>query len=121
MKADRLIAFIGVASMLVLSGCANEPIVDRRGIDEATYEADLAGCRSYASQVDTAGETAKAGAIGAAIGASVGAIIGNSRDVEKGAGIGAVAGGTKGFSKAEHRKEKVMYPCLKSRGYQVLG
>lgn len=107
--------------LLFLTGCANDPIVDKRGVDESKYQADLAECRYYAGQVDTAGETAKAGAIGAAIGASIGAIIGDSRDVEQGVGIGAVAGGSKGFNKAEHRKEKVMYRCMKSRGYRVFG
>lgn len=106
---------------LLLMGCANEPIVDRRGVDEAQYQGDLAECRSYAHQVDTAGETAKAGAVGVAIGASVGAILGNSQDAEKGAGVGAVAGGTKGFRKAENRKEKVFYRCMKSRGYRIFG
>ena len=106
---------------LLLMGCANEPIVDRRGVDEQEYQDDLAECRSYAYQVDTAGETAKAGAIGIAVGASVGAILGDSHDVEKGAGVGAVAGGAKGFRRAEPRKEKVLYRCMKSRGYRVFG
>ena len=110
-----------VVVMVFLAGCASEPIVDRRGVDEVKYEADLAECRSYAGEVDTAGETAKHGAIGAAIGASIGAIIGDSHDAEQGVGIGAIAGGSKGFSKAEHRKEKVMYRCMKSRGYRVFG
>ena len=106
---------------LFLMGCANEPIVDRRGVDEEDYQDDLAECRSYAYQVDTPGETAKAGAIGVAIGATVGAIVGDSHDAEKGAGIGAVVGGSKGFRKAEDRKEKVLYRCMKSRGYRVFG
>ena len=106
---------------LLLMSCANEPIVDRRGVDEAQYQDDLAESRSYAYQVDTVGETAKAGAIGVAIGATVGAILGNSDDAEQGAGIGAVAGGAKGFRKAEHRKEKILYRCMETRGYRVFG
>ena len=106
---------------LLLVGCANEPIVDRRGVDAGKYQSDLAECRSYAAQIDTAGETAKAGAIGVAVGASVGAILGDSHDAERGAAVGAVAGAAKGFSKAEHRKEEVLYQCLKSRGYSVFG
>ena len=106
---------------LLLMSCANEPIVDRRGVDEARYQGDLAECRSYAYQVDPAGETGKAAAIGVAIGASVGAILGDSHDAEQGAGVGAVAGGARGFRKAERRKEKVLYNCLKSRGYHVFG
>ena len=115
----RTVMFISLP--LLLMSCANEPIVDRRGVDEAQYQGDLAECRSYAYQVDTVGETGKAAAIGVAIGASVGAILGDSHDVQRGAGVGAVAGGAKGFRRAEHRKEKVLYRCLKSRGYRVFG
>jgi len=115
-KAIHLFVFF-----IVMAGCASEPIVDRRGVDESKYQRDLADCRSYASQVDTAGETAKSGAIGAAVGVAVGAIVGNSHDAKRGAGIGAVAGGSRGFNKAEHRKEKIMFRCLQGRGYRVLG
>jgi uncharacterized protein YcfJ len=115
-KAIHLFVF-----MIVIAGCANEPIVDRRGVDESKYQQDLAECRSYASQVDTPGETAKSGAIGAAVGVAVGAIVGNSHDAKRGAGIGAVAGGGRGLNKAEHRKEKIMFRCLQGRGYRVLG
>jgi len=115
-KLTCVVVLIGLAS-----GCANEPIVDRKGVNEARYQADLTECHSYANQVDTAGETAKHGAIGAAVGATVGAIIGNSSTVERGAGVGAVAGGTKGFTKAERRKQRVLYRCLEQRGYHVLG
>ena len=78
-------------------------------------------CHSYSNQVDTAGETAKGGAFGVAVGASIGAILGNGHDAERGAGAGAVVGGAKGFGKAEQRKEKVLYRCMKSRGYRVFG
>lgn len=107
--------------VVACAGCAHEPIVDLKGVSEAQYQADLSECRAYADQVDTTGETAKHGAIGAAVGATVGAVIGNSQTVERGVGVGAIAGGSKGFSKAEQRKERVMYRCLKNRGYRVLG
>ena len=112
---------MSISLPLLLMSCASEPIVDRRGVDEAQYQGDLAECRSYAYQVDTAGETGKSASIGVAIGASVGALLGNSHDAEQGAGVGAVAGGAKGFRKAERRKKKVLYRCLKSRGYHVFG
>lgn len=115
-KAIHLLVFL-----MVIAGCASEPIVDRRGVDESKYQQDLAECRSYAAQVDTTGETAKSGAIGAAVGVTVGAIVGNSHDAKRGAGLGAVAGGSRGFSKSEHRKEKIMFRCLQGRGYRVLG
>jgi outer membrane lipoprotein SlyB len=104
-----------------IAGCANEPIVDRRGVDEYQYQDDLAECRSYASQVNTGAETAKKGAIGAAVGGVVGAAIGNSNDAEQGIGYGALIGGSKGFTEAERRKQKVLYRCMKGRGYRVLG
>lgn len=117
MKA--VIVYPGFA--LLLAACANDPIVDRRGVDEAKYQADLAECRTYADQVNTAEETAKRGAIGAAIGASVGAIVGNSESAERGLGVGTVAGGVEGFREAEDRKETVLHRCMKSRGYRVFG
>ena len=110
-----------VLSVSLLAGCASDPIIDRKGVDEARYQADLAECRTYANEVNTAAETGKYGAVGAAIGGSLGAIIGNSRDAERGAGIGAVTGGTKGFGRAEDRKERIVYRCLQHRGYKVLG
>ena len=114
------ILLVGMVAM-VCAGCAHEPIVDRKGVNEIQYQADLSECRTYAEQVNTAGETAKHGAIGAAVGATVGAVIGNSDTAGRGAGVGAIAGGGKGFSKAEQRKQRVVYQCLRNRGYRVLG
>lgn len=106
---------------VLMAGCAHEPIVDRHGKSEAKYQEDLAECRGYAGQVNTAGETAKHSAVGAAIGTAVGAAIGNSDTAARGLGAGAIAGGSKGFNKAEHRKQRVIYQCMENRGYQVLG
>ena len=114
----RMIAIIAAT---LIAGCASEPIVDRRGVDEAAYQRDLAECRGYASEVDTVGETVKDGAIGAAVGGIFGAIWGDSHTAGQGAGTGAVAGGGKGLTRAERRKEKVMYRCMQGRGYKVLG
>ncbi len=114
---------IGVTLVLttLASGCANEPIIDRRGVDPATYQADLAECRSYAAEVNTPVEGAKGGAVGAVVGGAIGAVLGNHHTAERGAGGGAVIGSTKGMTKAEERKERVMYNCMKGRGYRVLG
>ena len=103
------------------SACAHEPIIDRRGIDEARYEQDLAECRAYAEEVNTAEETAKGGAVGAAVGGVLGAVIGDRGTAGRGAGIGATTGGTRGFSEAEQRKQRVLYRCMAGRGYRVLG
>ena len=106
---------------LALAGCANDPIIDHRGVDEAAYQRDFAECQSYAREVDTVSETVKDGAIGAAVGGAVGAILGDGHNARRGAGVGAVAGGGKGLTKAEHRKERVLYRCLQGRGYKILG
>ena len=112
-----LLTFVSV----LIAGCANDPIVDTRGVTEAQYKKDLAECRAFADQVNTAGEAVEHGAIGAAVGGVFGAVIGNSNSAQRGAGAGAVSGGTSGAVKAEERKERVLYRCLKGRGYKVLG
>ena len=111
-----------VVVCLGLVACANQnPIVDMKGVDERQYQEDLVECQAYAVQISTGSEAAKRGVIGAAVGATIGAIVGNSSDVEQIAGIGAVAGTSKGASKAERRKERVIQQCLRGRGYKVLG
>jgi outer membrane lipoprotein SlyB len=107
--------------IILIAGCANDPIVDRRGHIEAEYEKDLAECRTYADEVSTLGEAAEHGAIGAVVGSVFGAVIGNSDAAGRGAGAGAVSGGTSGAVGAETRKERILYRCLKGRGYKVLG
>lgn len=104
-----------------LSSCVNEPIVDKRGIDTVRYEADMAECRTFADEVNTPAEVAKHGAIGTVIGGALGAVFGDSHSAGRGAGGGAVIGGTKGATKAGQRKERVLFNCMKGRGYRVLG
>jgi outer membrane lipoprotein SlyB len=118
LKALRLIPIVGLT---ILAGCANDPIVDKRGVSEAKYQKDLAECRSYAAQANTAGEVVEGAAIGAAVGAAVGAVVGNSDSAKRGAGAGAVTGGAQGGLRAEERKDRVLQRCLKGRGYRVLG
>lgn len=105
----------------LLAGCAQDPIVDLKGVDRGKYEQDLAECRAYAEQVNTGEEAAKGAAVGAVIGGVLGAVLGNSDDAERIGGAGAVSGGASGAGKAEERKERVLYNCLRQRGYKVLG
>ncbi len=105
----------------MIVACAHDPIVDTKGVDQSTYNRDLAEWRDYAQQVNTAGEAGKYGAAGAVIGGAVGAILGDSRSAARGAGVGAVSGATKGGHRAEQRKERVVFNCLRGRGYKVLG
>ena len=107
--------------IILITGCANDPIVDRRGHNEAKYQKDLAECRSYADEGSTVGEAAEHGAIGAVVGSVFGAVVGNSDSAQRGAGAGAVSGGTSGAVSAETRKERILHRCLKGRGYNVLG
>ena len=107
--------------LLLLGGCAHNPIVDMQGVDRRQYQQDLTECRQYAEQVNIAGDAATRGAAGAAVGAAIGAIVGDHRTAQKAGGVGAVAGATKGAERAQHRKERVMRNCLKGRGYKVLG
>jgi outer membrane lipoprotein SlyB len=104
-----------------LGGCVNEPIVDKRGVNPVQYDTDLAECRTFAEEVNTPGEVARRGAIGAAVGGALGAVFGNSSSVGKGAGGGAIIGGTRGADRAGQRKERVLFNCMKGRGYRVLG
>lgn len=106
---------------VLLVACAHEPIVDTKGVDQVKYGQDLAECRDYAQQVSTAGEAGKHGAVGAVVGGAIGAIIGDSTSAARGAGVGAVSGVTKGGYRAEQRKERVVFNCLRGRGYKVLG
>ena len=67
--------------MFVVAGlCActttDEIIVDRKGIDEARYEQDLAECRSYSSEVQTGEKAARGAASGAVVGGLVGFKVG---------------------------------------------
>ncbi len=107
--------------LLMIAGCANEPIIDTHGVDQAKYERDLAECKSFSEQVSVGKEAVEHGAIGAAVGAVFGAVLGDSSSVGRGAGAGAVSGGTGGATEAERRKERIVFRCLKGRGYKVLG
>jgi len=106
---------------ILIAGCANDPIVDRGGHNEVEYKKDLAECRTYADEVSTLGEAAEHGAIGAVVGGVFGAVLGNGNAAQRGVGAGAVSGGTSGAVGAETRKERILYRCLKGRGYKVLG
>lgn len=107
--------------VLMLAGCANDPIIDMRGVDERQYRQDLADCRGYAGQVNVAESAAKEAAVGAAVGGLIGAAIGDSETAERIGGAAAVSGAAEGAGSAEKRKQRVLYRCMKGRGYKVLG
>ena len=126
---------IAIAAALAISGCAvappntpgagsgdtYTPFVDMQGLDGTRYASDLAGCRSYAKQIDP-GKQAMAGMLGGIlIGALVGAAIGgNSYTAERGALAGGGAGVAGAGAKAVSKQETIIANCLAGRGYRVL-
>lgn len=109
-------------SVLSLGACTttDEIIIDKKGVDMSRYEQDLAECRTYSTEVDTAGKAAKGAASGAVVGGLIGAAVGNSRDAQRGAGAGAVTGGARGVREGEQSEVQVVKRCLSGRGYRVL-
>lgn len=109
-------------SILSVVACTttDEIIIDRKGVDEAKYQADLAECQGYSTEVQTGQKAAKGAASGAVVGGLLGAAVGNSRDAQRGAGAGAVTGAAKGVSSGERDKVQVVKQCLRGRGYRVL-
>ena len=110
-----------LAICLVLGGCASKQIViDKKGVDMAHYEQDLAECQQYAEELATGTQVAKSAAGSAAVGAAVGAILGDRRSAQKLAGVGAVTGAAHGGARASEEKVRVVKNCLRGRGYKVL-
>lgn len=126
---------IAIATAITMAGCAvappntpgagsgdtYTPFIDMQGLDKARYLNDLAGCRSYAQQIDP-GKQAMAGMIGGILlGALVGAAIGRNRHtVEHGALAGGGAGVAGGGARAVVKQETIVANCMAGRGYRVL-
>jgi outer membrane lipoprotein SlyB len=105
--------------LALVSACTttDEIIIDRKGVDMARYEQDLAECRSYSEEVKTGEKVARGAASGAVVGGLIGAITG---DAGKAAGVGAVGGGARGASEGTRDEVSVVKQCLRGRGYRVL-
>ena len=109
-----------VVLLLALTSCASyRPVIDTRGVDMNSYEADLAQCQQYAKQVAGVGT-------GAAMGAAGGAVLsyaltrilgGNTNDALK---AGALLGGVGGAAQGGQSEMNVIKRCLAGRGYSVL-
>lgn len=132
--STRVVAALSAVA-LVVSGCAvappntpgagsgdtYTPFVDLHGVDQARYQSDLAGCRSYAQQIDAGAEAMKGMIGGIIVGALIGAAIGgNSRSAQYGATAGGGAGVGGAAGKAINKQETVISNCLAGRGYRVL-
>ena len=109
-----------ICCCFALLGCASQPIVDTQGKSMAQYEQDLADCRAYADQVRAGQKVAISTVAGAAVGAVIGAAVGNSDTAARAAGVGAASGATRGTGSAVRERQKVIFNCLRHRGYAVL-
>ncbi len=114
--------YLSLTVVALIAACTttDEIIIDRKGVDMARYQVDLAECRSYAEEVPTGEKAVKGAASGAVVGGLIGAAVGDSSDAQRGAGVGAVTGGAKGVSAGEQEKVQVVKRCLRGRGYRVL-
>ena len=107
-------------------GCAHstsilsEPIVDRRGVNMAAYEADLEDCRRYGQEVGVPRKVAMGAVGGAVVGGVIGAVVGNHETAERNAGVGAVWGGTREGVSGMRERQRVIRNCLRNRGYRIL-
>jgi len=122
MKSITFLIVMSVVFSLSLAGCArNRIVIDRKGVDMAAYNHDLAECRTYAEETGGVGGEAVKGAIGGAIiGGAIGAAVGTGRTAEKLGGAGAVTGAVRGASASKAEKLKIVKTCLSGRGYKVL-
>jgi outer membrane lipoprotein SlyB len=122
MKSISLIVVLSVIFSLSLAGCArNRIVIDRKGVDMAAYNRDLAECRTYAEETSGVGAEAVKGALGGAlVGGAIGAAVGTGRTAEKLGGAGAVTGAVRGAAASKAEKLQIVKKCLSGRGYKVL-
>ena len=115
----KFTGLITVIAGTLLTACAShpDPIIDMKGVNQATMQADWNECESYSEQVKIGTGAAKGAAGGAAVGAATGAISGNA---DGGAGYGAIWGATRSTLKGDREKQMVFKRCMRGRGYRVL-
>jgi hypothetical protein len=117
-----------ILSLLVVMaavGCAGadvRPIVDMKGVNQASYDKDLQECQDYAKEQSGMGSTAAKGAgAGVVVGGLLGLVTGgNASGIAQAAGAGAVIGGAGGAFSGNQAQEGVVKRCLSGRGYKVL-
>jgi len=122
MKMYPSLVILSMLISLSLAGCARDRIIiDKKGVDMAAYDQDLAECRAYAEESEGAGAEAAKGAVGGAVvGGAIGAVVGNGRTAEKLGGVGAITGAVRGAARSRAEKLKIVKTCLSGRGYKVL-
>ena len=103
------------------TGMGYTPIVDLRADQQASYQADLSACTSFANQRLSAGQGAAGGAIfGAILGGLLGAALGNGRLAADMAIVGGVTAAGSGAAAAEGTQRDIIRRCLANRGYAIL-
>jgi len=122
MKSISILVVLSIIFSLPLAGCASDKIIiDKKGVDMAAYDQDLAECRTYAEESEGVGTEAAKGSVGGAIiGGAIGAIVGTGRTAAQLGGVGAITGGARGASKGKAEKLHIVKTCLSGRGYKVL-
>ena len=106
--------------VLLLSGCAYQPVIDKRGVDQTRYAADLVECQDYAEQLAGAGTGAAVGAVaGYALGYGLSHLMRGNQSAEVGRAT-AAGGALSGAVAAATAKRDAVRTCLRGRGYQVL-
>lgn len=115
----EILRIIATVAIVLIGGCAShpDPIIDMKGVDEATMQADWGECEAYSEEVIIGIGAAKGAASGAVVGAATGAISG---DAEGGAGYGAIYGAARSTLEGDREKQMVFKRCMRGRGYRVL-
>jgi hypothetical protein len=114
-----IVSGLGPLVLVAVTACSAhpDPIIDERGVNMVSYNADLEQCESYAEPISVGQGAAKGAAGGAAVGAATGVISG---DIYSAAGYGAIFGATRYGNEADREKIMVVKRCLMGRGYRVL-
>lgn len=115
------LAIVAVVLVLLLSGCAFQPIVDHRaGPGQAVYAQDLAECQQYAEQL---ADPATAAAVGTGGGYALGRVFARTMRATNGAETGrasAIVGALSAAASAAQARANVVRRCLEGRGHRVL-
>jgi hypothetical protein len=121
---NKLVALCSVVLVAAVScaGADVRPIVDMKGVNQASYDKDLQECQDYAKEQSGMGFTAAKGAgAGVVVGGLLGLVTGgNASGIAQAAGAGAVIGGAGGAFSGNQAQEAVVKRCLSGRGYKVL-
>lgn len=118
----KALTFPLIAALALATACTGDaymPILD--GPPSASFQDDLAACRTLARNQRQFGQETTAAAV---LGAGAGALIGSlddDGDALGGAVVGALAGGTASAVDMRDRRKAIVITCLQGRGHAVVG